>query len=161
LLGRIFIPDEDRAGANPVAVIGHGLWQRRFAGDAGIINRTITLSDRQFTVIGVLPPEFQFYRAADVFVSINLTLPERLRQAREEHGGIIAVGRLKPGVTEAQAAAEMDNIAVNLERQYPKTNTTNRIFLRSIREDETGNVKLSLWLLLGAVGFVLLMACVN
>jgi putative ABC transport system permease protein len=161
LLGRNFMPEEDRVGANPVAVIGYGLWQRRFAADAEIINKTITLNDRPFTVIGVLPPEFQFYRAADVFVSINLMLPERLRQERGEHGGVIVVGRLKPGVTEAQAAAEMENIAINLERQYPRTNTTNRVLLRSIREDQTGNVKLSLWLMLGAVGFVLLMACVN
>jgi putative ABC transport system permease protein len=161
LLGRSFAQEEDRVGANPVAVIGHGLWRRRFAADAEIINKTITLNDQPFTVIGVLPPEFQFYGAADVFVSINLMLPERLRQERGEHGGVIVVGRLKPGVTEAQAAAEMENIAVNLERQYPRTNTTNRVLLRSIREDQTGNVKLSLWLLLGAVGFVLLMACVN
>jgi putative ABC transport system permease protein len=144
LLGRSFAPEEDRVGANPVAVIGYGLWQRRFAADAEIINKTITLNDRPFTVIGVLPPEFQFYRAADVFVSINLMLPERLRQERGEHGGVIVVGRLKPGITEAQAAAEMENFAVNLERQYPRTNTTNRVLLRPIREDQTGNVKLSL-----------------
>ncbi|MGH9837364.1 MAG: ADOP family duplicated permease [Blastocatellia bacterium] len=160
-LGRSFTPEEDRVGAHPAVVISHGLWQRRFGAEAGIIGQTVALSDQQFTVIGVLPPEFQFYTPADVFVSLNLTLPERLRQAREEHGGIVAIGRLKPDVTQAQAAAEMENIAVNLERQYPKTNTTNRVFLRSIREDQTGDVKLSLWLLLGAVGFVLLMACVN
>jgi putative ABC transport system permease protein len=160
-LGRAFTPEEDRAGAGPVVVISHSLWQRRFGADEEIIGKRLTLNDRPFTVIGVLPSDFQFYLPADVFVSINLTIPERLKQERAEHGGIIAVARLKPGVTQEQASAEMENIAVNLERQYPKTNTTNRVFLRSIREDQIGSVKSSLLLLLGAAGFVLLIACAN
>jgi putative ABC transport system permease protein len=160
-LGRAFTPEEDSVRADPVVVISHNLWQRRFGADTEIINKTLTLSNRQLTVIGVLPPDFQFYLPTDVFVSINLTMPERLKQARAEHGGIIAVARLKPKVTQAQALAELENIAVNLERQYPKTNTTNRVFLRSIREDQVGSVKSSLLLLFGAVGFVLLMACAN
>src|SRR5215510_2208817 len=160
-LGRAFTPEEDRAGANPVVVISHSLWQRRFGADAEIIGKPLTLSDKPFTVIGVLPPDFQFYFPVDVFMSINLTIPERLKQERGEHGGITAVARLKPGVTQEQASAEMENIAVNLERQYPKTNTTNRVFLRSIREDQVGSVKSSLLLLLGAAGFVLLIACAN
>jgi putative ABC transport system permease protein len=160
-LGRAFTPEEDRAGANPVVVISHSLWQRRFGADAEIIGKPLTLSDKPFTVIGVLPPDFQFYFPVDVFVSINLTMPERLKQERGEHGGITAVARLKPGVTQEQASAEMENIAVNLERQYPKTNTTNRVFLRSIREDQVGSVKSSLLLLFGAAGFVLLIACAN
>ncbi|MGH9937481.1 MAG: ABC transporter permease, partial [Blastocatellia bacterium] len=160
-LGRAFTPEEDRAGANTVVVISHSLWQRRFGADAEIIGKTLTLSNRLFTVIGVLPSDFQFYLPADVFVSINLTIPERLKQERAEHGGINVVARLKPGVTQEQASAEMENIAVNLERQYPKTNTTNRVFLRSIREDQVGSVKSSLLLLFGAAGFVLLIACAN
>ncbi|HEU0176219.1 MAG TPA: ABC transporter permease [Blastocatellia bacterium] len=160
-LGRAFTAEEDRAGANPVVIISHSLWQRRFGADAEIIGKTLTLSNRQFTVIGVLPPDFQFYFPTDVFVSINMTIPERLKQERAEHGGITAVARLKPGVTREQASAEMENIAVNLERQYPKTNTTNRVFLRSIREDQVGSLKSSLLLLFGAVAFVLLIACAN
>jgi putative ABC transport system permease protein len=160
-LGRAFTPEEDRAGASPVVVISHSLWQRRLGADAEIIGKRLTLSNREFTVIGVLPSGFQFYFPADVFVSINLTIPERLKQERAEHGGIIAVARLKPGVTREQASAEMENIAVNLERQYPKTNTTNRVFLRSIREDQVGSVKSSLLLLFGAASFVLLIACAN
>jgi putative ABC transport system permease protein len=160
-LGRAFTQDEDRAGANPVVVISHSLWQRRFGADAEIIGKRLTLSNRQLAVIGVLPSGFQFYFPADAFVSINLTIPERLKQERAEHGGIIAVARLKPRVTREQASAEMENIAVNLERQYPKTNTTNRVFLRSIHEDQVGSVKSSLLLLLGAASFVLLIACAN
>src|SRR5262245_26242396 len=160
-LGRAFTPEEDRAGANPVVVISHSLWQRRFGADAEIIGKPLTLSDKPFTVIGVLPPGFQFYIPVDVFVSINLMIPERLKQERGEHGGITAVARLKPGVTQEQASAEMENIAVNLERQYPKTNTTNRVFMRSIREDQVGSLKSSLLLLFGAAGFVLLIACAN
>jgi putative ABC transport system permease protein len=160
-LGRAFTPDEDRVGANPVVVISHSLWQRRFGADAEIINKTLTLNNRPFTVIGILPPDFQFYWPADVYVSINLMMPDRLKQERAEHGGIIVVARLKPGVTEAQASAELEHIAVNLELQYPKTNTTNRVFLRSIREDQVGSMKSSLLLLFGAVGFVLLIACAN
>ncbi len=160
-LGRTFLPEEDRAGVSPVILISHSLWQRRFGADMAILNQTITLNDRQCTIVGVLPADFQFYTPADVFIPINVAMPERLKQAREEHGGVVVVARLKPEVQAKQVADEMETIALTLEQQYPKTNTTNRVFLRSIREDQTGDVKSSLLLLLAAVGFVLLIACVN
>ena len=160
-LGRTFLPEEDRAGTSPVVVISHSLWQRRFGADAAIVNQAITLNDKPCTIIGVLPADFQFYTPADVFIPINVAMPERLKQAREEHGGVVVVARLKPDVQPKQASDEMEGIALVLEQQYPKTNTTNRVFLLSVREDQTGDVKFSLLLLLSAVGFVLMIACVN
>jgi putative ABC transport system permease protein len=88
-------------------------------------------------------------------------MPERLREAREEHGGVVAVARLKPGVTRGQADADLNNIAVALEQEYPKTNSTNRVIIIPIYEDLVGDIKPSLFILLGAVAFVLLIACAN
>jgi putative ABC transport system permease protein len=160
-LGRSFAPEEDQAGANPVVVLSNVLWKRRFGSDPDIVGKPITLSDKSFTVIGVLPSNFQFYTPADVFLSINLNMPERLKAAREEHGGVVVVARLKAGVSRERAFADMDNIARNLEQQYPKTNNTNRVTVTPMYDDQVGDIKPSLLILLGAVGFVLLIACAN
>jgi len=158
-VGRAFTDEEERVKA-PVVVITDGLWKRRFGQDATLVGKPIRLYDASFTVIGVLPANFQFYTPADVFIPISF-MPDRLKQAREEHGGVIAVGRLKPGITLEQAQADLDGIAAVLEQQYPKTNNTVRVKIKSIYKDMVGDVRSSLLVLLGAVSFVLLIACAN
>src|SRR5262245_45488224 len=158
-LGRAISVEEEQTKA-PVALLSNTLWKRRFGSDPGLVGKPVTLYDQQFTVVGILPPEFQFYTPADVFVPLSF-MPDRLKPAREEHGGIVAVARLKPAVTRQQAQAEMDVIAQALQQEYPKTNKDVRITINSICTDMVGDVQPSLLVLLGAVACVLLIACAN
>jgi putative ABC transport system permease protein len=158
-IGRSFSSDEEIA-RTPVVLITDSLWKRRFGSDLSLVGKPITLSDASFTVVGILPPGFQFYTPADVFVPLSF-MPDRLKEAREEHGSMVAIARLKAGVTKQQAQSEMDSIAAALELQYPKTNNTVRVSINSLYTDIVGDVRPSLLLLLGAVGFVLLIACAN
>lgn len=159
LLGRAFSVEEEQAKA-PVALLSNSLWKRRFGSDPGLVGKPVTLYDQQFTVVGLLPPEFQFYTPADVFLPLSF-MPDRLKQAREEHGGIVALARLKPVVTKQQAQSEMDVIAEALQQEYPKTNKDVRVTINSIYMDMVGDVEPSLLVLVGAVAFVLLIACAN
>jgi len=158
-LGRSFSSEEERTKA-PVALVSDSLWKQRFGADPTLVGKSITLYDSSFTVVGILPANFQFYTPADVFVPLSF-MPDRLKEEREEHGGTIAVGRLKPGVSKWQAQADMQNVAASLEQQYPKTNNTVGVNIKAIHEDMVGDVRPSLLVLLGAVGFVLLIACAN
>src|SRR5262249_45060012 len=133
-LGRDFAAEDERPDSPPAAIITHALWQRRFGGDREIIGRQLTLNGTSFSVIGVLPPAFQFYTPADVFAPIRF-MPERLRQAREEHGGFVTVARLQAGVTREQALADMTSIAEALEREHPRINETNRVLIEPLAED--------------------------
>src|SRR6266404_2130536 len=151
---------EDEQTRAPVVLVSDSLWKRRFGSDPALVGKPVTLYDTSFTVVGILPPAFQFYTPADVFVPISF-MPDRLKEAREEHGLIVAIARLNPGVTKQQAQSEMDGIAGALEQQYPKTNNTVRVSINSIYTDMVGDVRPSLLVLLGAVGFVLLIACAN
>ena len=158
-IGRAFTAEEETNKA-PVVVISDSLWKRQFGSDPLLVGKPITLYDTSFTVVGILPPSFQFYKPADVFVPISF-MPDRLKEAREEHGGTIVVARLKPGAAKAEAQADMDNVAEALEQAYPKTNKSVRVSVASIYEDMVGDLRPSLLVLLGAVGFVLLIACAN
>jgi putative ABC transport system permease protein len=158
-IGRSFSVEEEQTRA-PVVLISDSLWKRRFGSDLSLIGKPVTLYDTSFTVVGILPPAFQFYTPADVFVPLSF-MPDRLKEAREEHGGMVAIARLKAGVSKQQAQSEMDSIAAALEQQYPKTNNTVRVSLNPIYTDMVGDVRPSLLVLLGAVGFVLLIACAN
>jgi predicted permease len=157
--GRLFSSEEEKTKA-PVALISDSLWKRQFGSDPTLVGKSINLYDTSFTVVGILPSSFQFYTPADVFVPISF-MPDRLKEAREEHGGTIVVARLKPGAGKAEAQADMDNVAEALEQQYPKTNKSVRVSVASIYDDMVGDVRPSLLVLLGAVGFVLLIACAN
>ena len=158
-IGRAFSSEEEQTKA-PVVLISDSLWKRRFGSDPALVGKEVSLYDASFTVVGILPPDFQFYTPADVFVPLSF-MPDRLKEAREEHGGTVAIARLKPGVSHQQAQSEMDNIAAALEQQYPKTNSSVRVTINSIYNDMVGEVRPSLLVLLGAVGFVLLIACAN
>jgi putative ABC transport system permease protein len=160
IAGRIFTADEDRAGGTPVVLLSYGLWQRRFGGSQEIIGKPITLDSIPYTVIGVLPPNFQVLQPADVFLPFTpwaKTLPDD----RNWHPGIIALARLKAGVSREQARTEMIAVTKRLEQQYPDYNTGTSADIVGLQEQMVQNVRPALILLLGAVSFVLLIACVN
>ena len=160
-IGRVFTNDEDKPGAAPVVVLGYNLWQRRFGGQSSILNQTLTFNDKSYTVIGVMPQGFQYPSRADMWVPVGQLAGDPNWQQRGNHPGLYAVARLKLGATLAQAQADMDNIAANLERQYPDTNAGNRVRIRPLLEIFVSDVRGTLWVLFGAVAFVLLIACAN
>jgi putative ABC transport system permease protein len=158
IMGRSFAPDEDQPGKSPVAILSHGLWQRRFGGDPNIISKTITLNGIARTVIGVMPQGYTFPKGADVLAPLTIT-PE-LQRSRQNHSYLI-VGRLKPNVTVQQAQADLDTIAARLEKEYSETNTGWGIVVYPIVQDTVRQYSAALWILMGAVGLVLLIACAN
>jgi len=162
--GRLFTADEDHLGAAPVALISAGLWQRKFGSAPDIVGKRITMNGDGYTVIGVVPVRFQLestnFGIKDVFVPIGEN-KDPLFHDRGVHEGMRALGRLKPGVTLAAAQADMDQIANNLALAYPDADKGAGISLVPLKKDIVGDVQPFLWVLLGAVGFVLLIACVN
>jgi len=160
LLGRDIRPEEDQEGSAPVVLLSYGLWQRRFGGQEGVLGQTIHLNDRDYTVIGVAPKNFWFYQPADVFVPIGATGQMWLK-IREEREGSRAVGRLKAGVTLAQARGDMSGIARQLAVAYPEANANHDVGIVPMLDYTVADVRKTLLLLFGAVGFLLLIACVN
>src|SRR5262245_5651683 len=168
-MGRAFLPEEDRAGAERVVVISHGLWQRRYGGDPNLIGQKITLNDEAYTVIGVTAPDFQCPRRDEypfgiVKTKVELYLPNALPQEvmnNRRNNSLVVIARLKPGVSLGQASAEMNAIARRLTEQYPQTNTDKGVRLVPLHQQTVGKARTALLVLLGAVGFVLLIACAN
>jgi len=163
--GRVFKPEEDRLGTTPVALISAGLWQRKFGSAPDIIGKSITMNGDGYTVIGILPAGFHlestnFERIKDVYIPIGQN-KDPLFHDRTVHPGMRAIGRLKPGVTLAAAQADMDRIATNLATAYPDADKGAGIGIMPLKKDIVGDVQPYLLILLGAVGFVLLIACVN
>ena len=164
LLGRTFLPDDD--GKPPVAVLSYGLWQRRFGGQGSVIGQPITLSGIKFTVIGVMPANFQFHikqrsgtgRAAELWTILPMTVGAG---ANERGRFLSVVGKLKDSVTVDHAGAELRTIEARLSDEVPQFNKNYSAEVLPLREQFFGNVRRPLWLLLGAVGFVLLIACAN
>ena len=157
-LGRAFTNEEEQPGRDSVVVLSHSLWQRRFAGDPGVINRTLNINGRAYTVVGVMPPEFQIHQRADLwspFAPDERTLSNRLPHY------LIVFGRLRAGVTPEQARASMRTLAENVAREHPQTNAGWSANVVPLRKQAVGDVETPLLLLLGAVGFVLLIACAN
>jgi predicted permease len=159
-LGRTFLPEEDKAGGAPVVVLGDGFWARRFGRDPGVIGRTLTLSGIRYTVVGIAPADFYFRRRDDVFVPIGQWKGVGMRD-REYHPGIHVIARRKPGVPIEQVRADLNGVARQLANEYPKSNAGHSVRMDSLKDDIVGNVRQSLWVLLGAVVFVLLIACAN
>ena len=158
-MGRTFQLENETPGRELVAVLSYGLWQKRFGGDPAIVNKTVTLDGKKVEVIGVMPQGFSFPNATELWMPINFDFSPEMKQ-RKAHF-MRPIGRLKPGVTLAQAQADTDMIARRLEEQYPDTNTGWNLRLVSLREQLVGNTRPTLLLLFGAVGFVLLIACAN
>ena len=157
VIGRLFTPEEEEAGRQRVAVISHGLWQRRFGADPDVISRPVILNDESYTIVGVMPPDFRIPYQAEVWTPLAMDV---LRPGRGSHF-LNVIARLQPGVSIGQAQTEMDNVAEELQRQHPGSNTGWGVELEPLHQRLVGEVKLALWVLFVAVGFVLLNACVN
>jgi predicted permease len=161
LHGRVFTNEEDKPGGTPVVLLSYGLWQRRFGGQTSILNQAITLNGKSYTVIGIMPESYAYPSRAEMWVPVGQLSDQPSWQSRGNHPGLYGVARLKPGVTFEQADADMNNIAANLEKQYPDTNAGTRVRLRPLLEIFVVDVRRALWVIFGAVGFVLLIACAN
>jgi putative ABC transport system permease protein len=158
VLGRAFSEAEGKPGAEPVALISHGLWQRRYGSDPQLVGKSLRIDGIPYMVIGVLPPGIS-YPAADTDLVVPF-IPQTRDMQRSMHF-VRVIGRLRPGVSLAQARAGMDTIAARLEQQYPDTNTGWRVQIVPMHEQLVGNIRRALMILLGAVGCVLLIACAN
>jgi predicted permease len=163
--GRLFTPEEDRLGTTPVAILSAGLWQRKFGSAPDIVGKRITMNGVAYTVVGVLPANFYFQganydRAKDVFIPVG-QFTDPFFQDRDVHEGTRAIGRLRPGVTLTAAHEDMNQIANNLAITYPNADKGAGISLLPLKKDIVGDVEPFLLVLLAAVGFVLLIACVN
>jgi len=158
-LGRTFSQEEDQPGRNRVVLVSHGLWQRRFGGDPAFVGREILLNGEKRTVLGVMPPGFQFL-AKDTGLWVPIAFSPGQLANRDGHY-LTVVARLKPGVTTAQAGADIAGISERLRRDYPQSNFGLGSLVISLREQLAGDVRLALIVLLVAVGFVLLIACAN
>jgi putative ABC transport system permease protein len=158
-LGRTFLLENEKPGNDQVAVLSYPLWQKRFGGDPAILGKTITLDGKSCAVLGVMPQDFSFPQSAELWVPMNFDASPGMKQ-RKAHF-LRPIGRLKAGVSLAQAQADTDAVARRLEEQYPETNKSWNLRLVSLREQLVGNTRPTLFILFGAVGFVLLIACAN
>jgi putative ABC transport system permease protein len=157
-LGRTFLPEEYQPGSSPVVIVGYKWWQSHFGGDRKLIGRKLTFNNEATTVVGIMPPEFEYPPGREVWA------PRPRRANDMQNRGrtfIFVVGRLKPGREREQAQQEMDAIAARLARQYPQTNAGVGILLLPLRQVLFGDVRPALLVLFGAVGLVLLIACAN
>lgn len=158
-LGRAFLPEEDRLGAAPVAILGYSFWQRRFAGSPIALGRTITLDQKTYTVVGIAPSGFKLYGdEPDVYTPIGQDAAGYLRNRSAEP--VHVVGRLRPGATLGEAAAEVALTGSRLAAEFADTNARRSFQVKQLRPN-IGDVGNTLWLLLGAVSLVLLIACAN
>lgn len=164
LLGRTFLPEEQQEGKDFVVVLSHGLWQRRFGGDPGIVGKTLTLNGRSYAVVGVMPPELRSLPAPSLVArpaELYRPVAERYDDEERDSRHLRALARLAPGATVTEAQAETSAIAARLARDFPKSNTNRGIHIVSLQEDTVGPVRPALLILLGAVAALLLIACAN
>lgn len=158
-LGRLFVAGEDQLGAEHEVILSYGLWQRRFAGDLAILGHTLTLNGESYTIVGVMPREFKF--APFWATHTELWVPDAFgdRVNKRDGNSLRLFARLRPGVTLAAARSEMGTITSRLEQEFPGTNR--QVVVTPLKEMVVGNIQTPLLVLLGAVGFVLLIACAN
>jgi predicted permease len=160
ILGRLFTADEVKPGSGGALLISYAYWQRHFGGDPRVLGQTIDGLGRPLPIVGVLPSGFRFPDKTDLWYPVNTVFREPTTNFR---GGqnYFTIGRLKPGVSLGQAQTEMTLIARRLERQYPETNKGLMVAVIQMRDEMVGDVRVTLYLLLGAVGVVLLIASAN
>jgi Acidobacterial duplicated orphan permease len=158
-IGRAFGPDEDRAQAQPVVIISHNLWQRRFSADEQVLHRAINLDGRLYQVIGVMPAGFDFPKAIDFWIPLGQESQPLFGLRNLVLFSVLA--QLKPDISLEKAQAQMDVVAGQLEKSYPATNTGVGFRVTALRDSLVGNVRTSLLLLLAATAVLLLIACVN
>lgn len=159
LIGRLFTAEDDAAGAAGTIILTYGFWQTKFGGDPGVLGRSLMLDARPFTVIGVMPREFNFPTPGDSFW-VTTRFGEQNYVDRTDNW-LQVVGRLKPGVALAQAQAEMDVISAQLERQFPKENEKTGAAIFELQSEVSNQSRLLLFALVGAALCVLLIACAN
>jgi predicted permease len=160
LLGRAFRPEEDKGGAGPVAILGDGLWKRKFASSQDVLGKSVILNGKSYNIIGVAPSRITGLSATDLYIPIGQWTDSSFLDRRISMGTNM-IGRLKPGVTIEQARMEMKRVAANLAVAYPEADKGMGATLIPLKTDVVGNVKGILLVLLGAVSFVLLIACAN
>jgi putative ABC transport system permease protein len=158
LLGRTWAADEDRRGKDDVVILSYALWNSRFAGDPHAVGQSVELNSRKYTIVGVMPASFRFPFQSQVW--IPQVMDEKALGHRGNHWAN-AIGRMKPGVTVKAALADLKLVASRLEKQYPDSNSKIGAVVTSLQEDMVGNSRDSLFMMLGAVGLVLLIACAN
>lgn len=158
-LGRDFSSTDDSLSAEPVVIISDSLWQRQFSSDPGLIGRSITLNNRSYIVVGILPADFQFVSRCDLFVPIGPLAGGFV--TRSERSNIQVIARLLPGVSLVQARTDLSNISARLEETYPDSNHNIAATITTLSSEFSADLRPTLWALFGAVGFVLLIACVN
>jgi predicted permease len=158
VLGRTFSPEEDRPGQGHVVILGHTLWRDHFAADPGIVGRNVLLDGQTYTVVGVMPPKFKFPDWAELWVP--LAWSNEKRAVRGNHNYMV-IGRLKPEAAVQQAKTDLGAISARLEQQYPEDDKGWGATVLPLREQIVGDVRPALLVLLGAVAFVLLIACAN
>jgi predicted permease len=169
VMGRTFTTDEDRLGANPTVMITEGLWQRKFGGRKDIIGQRMVLDDVGRTIVGVVPSSFHlhiqnFQRGGpmnEVYVPVGEYNEPKFYSERGAGWGLDAIGRLKPGVSLQQAREDMERVSRDLTEAYPDVNTGKKAYLLSLKDEMIGDMGPILFVLLGAVAFVLLISCVN
>ena len=157
-IGRLFLPSDDERGRAPVALISHRLWERRFGGDSTLVGRTVTLDGRATTVVGVMPSGFNFPDRGDVWVPF---ITDPAQEAHSNRGYAGAIGRIKPGVTFDQAAADLHRIDALLAREFPNENYGWQAGVLTMRDDLVGDLRRPLQVFLVAVAMVLLTVCAN
>ena len=164
ILGRVFLPEENQNGRGKVAVLSQAFWQTHFASDPNIVGRTISLDNLSYTVVGVIPSNSTFPTSSDPKSQPQLWTPlawtDAERAIRGNHNYLV-IARLKPGADLKQARAEMSTISARLEQEYPDDDKGWGATVVSLRDQLVGDVRPALMVLLGAVGFVLLIACAN
>jgi len=160
VMGRDFLPDEEKSGTAPVLLLSYKLWQSHMGGDPNVVGRTITLDGRSFTIVGVLPPTFYFLDKSDVLTPIGIWLDAEMMD-RGERGDMDVVARLAPSVTLVQTRAEMNGIAASLAQRYPIENHDGGMEMTTIRDEFVSGTRPAILVLFGAVMFVLLIACAN
>jgi putative ABC transport system permease protein len=159
ILGRDFLPSEEKQGTAPVILLSYQLWQTHLGGDPAVLGRSISLDGRSFAIVGILPPTFRYLDRSDVLVPIGVFANEM--GDRGDRGDMDVVGRLSPGVALSQAAVEMNTITARLAEQYPEADHGFGAYIASFRHEFSGDTRVAVLVLFGAVVFVLLIACVN
>jgi len=158
VVGRAFLPEEDRAGSAPVVILGHHLWQSRFGGDPGVVGRSISLDNQRYTIVGVLPAGMQLSRSADLWLPLGQFSDDLSEHVHHE---FVAIARLKPGVSVAQARDEMVRLNQQEAIAFPDAHKNFGVLVEAMQDPSAAQLRSTLLVLFGAVGLVLLIACAN
>jgi putative ABC transport system permease protein len=161
--GRTFLPEEGTVGRDRVVLLGDGIWRRRFGADRGVVGRQLTMNGQSYLIVGVLPPGFQYPREAEIWKPLAFSSEDLSPDSRGNHG-LQVIARIAPGLTLAQARSDMAAVSRRIiaeHPEYPYRQYNFAVLMIPLLEQQIGEIKTALWVLLAAVGFVLLIACAN